>query len=414
MPLISLRPRLRPLPRLGAADGPRARSTRRGAATPPAPPSCAGQGEGRSARRCTGSRRRSARSAPWSSSRRLPRPGQPAAGTYEGRGLRHRAPSRDRGGRARARAPGVADPGRSYDEVAIDERPASSRPASRPRCRSSPAAWPRSVRASSGIGDQARAGAAPRACAGALGLPPGVVAVGRGGGRGGGARGPRPGRLRPRRVPVGARHAACGAHPRGARAARDDGRRDRAVPRQGVDEAGARRRRHPHPAPRPRGHHERRPRGRRADRLPADRQADRRRRLGRHPPRSTSPSELEAVLPRLGHVAEVSVEEFIEGEEFTFDTICDRRRDRLLQHLLVSAAAAGRAHRRVDQPADRGAAQRRRRPPRRRPRDGPEGARGARLPHRLHAHGVVLEGRRRGGVRRDRRPAARARAPSTS
>jgi hypothetical protein len=32
--------------------------------------------------------------------------------------------------------------------------------------------------------------------------------------------------------------------------------------------------------------------------------------------------EMEALLPRLGHVAEVSVEEWIEGEEYTFDTIC--------------------------------------------------------------------------------------------
>jgi len=33
-------------------------------------------------------------------------------------------------------------------------------------------------------------------------------------------------------------------------------------------------------------------------------------------------SEFEATLPRLRHVPEISVEEFIEGEEFTFDTIC--------------------------------------------------------------------------------------------
>jgi hypothetical protein len=33
-------------------------------------------------------------------------------------------------------------------------------------------------------------------------------------------------------------------------------------------------------------------------------------------------AELEAVLPRLGHVAEVSVEEYVEGEEHTFDTVC--------------------------------------------------------------------------------------------
>ena len=32
--------------------------------------------------------------------------------------------------------------------------------------------------------------------------------------------------------------------------------------------------------------------------------------------------ELEEVLPRLAHVPEVSVEEFIEGEDFTFDTVC--------------------------------------------------------------------------------------------
>ena len=35
-----------------------------------------------------------------------------------------------------------------------------------------------------------------------------------------------------------------------------------------------------------------------------------------------SPEELEEILPQIQHVEEVSVEEFIEGEEFTFDTIC--------------------------------------------------------------------------------------------
>ncbi len=34
------------------------------------------------------------------------------------------------------------------------------------------------------------------------------------------------------------------------------------------------------------------------------------------------PEELEPALARLGHVSEVSLEEFVEGEEFTFDTIC--------------------------------------------------------------------------------------------
>ena len=38
--------------------------------------------------------------------------------------------------------------------------------------------------------------------------------------------------------------------------------------------------------------------------------------------RIDSQADLELVLPRLGRVEEVSIEEFIDGEEFTFDTIC--------------------------------------------------------------------------------------------
>ncbi len=38
--------------------------------------------------------------------------------------------------------------------------------------------------------------------------------------------------------------------------------------------------------------------------------------------RLDGPADLESVLPRVRHVAELSVEEFIDGEEFTFDTIC--------------------------------------------------------------------------------------------
>ena len=38
--------------------------------------------------------------------------------------------------------------------------------------------------------------------------------------------------------------------------------------------------------------------------------------------RVESPADLERVLPRIRHVKEVSVEEFIEGDEYTFDTIC--------------------------------------------------------------------------------------------
>jgi biotin carboxylase len=38
--------------------------------------------------------------------------------------------------------------------------------------------------------------------------------------------------------------------------------------------------------------------------------------------RCDTPADLERVFPLLRHVPEVSVEEFIEGEDFTFDTIC--------------------------------------------------------------------------------------------
>src|SRR5581483_12172432 len=38
--------------------------------------------------------------------------------------------------------------------------------------------------------------------------------------------------------------------------------------------------------------------------------------------RVESTDELAEVLPLLRHVPEVSVEEFVDGEEFTFDTIC--------------------------------------------------------------------------------------------
>ena len=38
--------------------------------------------------------------------------------------------------------------------------------------------------------------------------------------------------------------------------------------------------------------------------------------------RCESRAELEAVLPQIRHVSEVSVEEFVDAEEFTFDTVC--------------------------------------------------------------------------------------------
>ena len=113
------------------------------------------------------------------------------------------------------------------------------------------------------------------------------------------------------------------------------------------------------------------------------------------------------MLPLLRHVPEVSVEEFIDGEEFTFDTICADGnilfenvlwyRPRPLQmrlHEWISPQSI--ALRDLTAPDLQGGR-----------RDGPPGARRARLPHRLHAHGVVPHGGRRGGIRRDRRPAAR-------
>jgi len=42
--------------------------------------------------------------------------------------------------------------------------------------------------------------------------------------------------------------------------------------------------------------------------------------------RVNGPRDLDSILPAVRHVAEVSVEEFIEGEEFTFDTICAESR----------------------------------------------------------------------------------------
>ena len=38
--------------------------------------------------------------------------------------------------------------------------------------------------------------------------------------------------------------------------------------------------------------------------------------------RIESPAELDATLPKLRHVAEASCEEFVEGDEYTFDTVC--------------------------------------------------------------------------------------------
>ena len=97
-------------------------------------------------------------------------------------------------------------------------------------------------------------------------------------------------------------------------------------------------------------HRRRRLGGRRADRLPAHRQADRRRRLGRHLPGRLRRGARPTCCRCCGTCREVSVEEFVDGEEFTFDTICADG-EILFEHvLLVPAAAAADAHARVGQP----------------------------------------------------------------
>ena len=111
--------------------------------------------------------------------------------------------------------------------------------------------------------------------------------------------------------------------------------RDKERMKQVLDAAGIRTPRHL-----PRDHDGRLLGSRRAHRLSADPQADRRRGLGGHVPRAMTPTSSRDALPRLAARAEVSVEEFIDGEEFTFDTVYDRRQHRLLQHRLVPAAAA--------------------------------------------------------------------------
>ena len=119
------------------------------------------------------------------------------------------------------------------------------------------------------------------------------------------------------------------------------------------------------------------------------------------------------MLPLLRHVPEVSVEEFVDGEEFTFDTICADGQI-LFEHMLWyrPRPLQMRMHEWVSPvsiscatcpspiwPADGGWARR-------------CSPRSASL--RLHAHGVVPQVRRRGRVRRDRGPPARAPASWTS
>jgi hypothetical protein len=108
----------------------------------------------------------------------------------------------------------------------------------------------------------------------------------------------------------------------------------------------------------------------------------------------------------LRHVPRVSVEEFIDAEEFTYDTICANgqvlfenicrytpRPLQTMQHEWISPVTM--ALRNMDASVPPGRARTRR-----------GRAEVARLPGRVHPHGVVPQVRRRGRLRRDRRPAA--------
>ena len=115
--------------------------------------------------------------------------------------------------------------------------------------------------------------------------------------------------------------------------------------------------------------------------------------------RVDSAAELNDVLPLLRHVPVVSVEEFVDGEEFTYDTICADgqvlfehimwyrpRPLQMAQHEWVSPVSI--SLRDVSVEHLKGGR-----------RMGADVLAGARLPDRLHAHGVVPQGRRRGRLR---------------
>ena len=125
--------------------------------------------------------------------------------------------------------------------------------------------------------------------------------------------------------------------------------------------------------------------------------------------RIDEPAGLDPVLPRLRGVPEVSVEEFIDAEEYTFDTIsaggrieyynvCWYRPRPLAMKQLEWVSPQVFSLREPDA----GAAGRR-------GGDGPCRARRHGPRCRLRAHGVVPDRRRRGGLRRDR--CARRRRP---
>ena len=103
----------------------------------------------------------------------------------------------------------------------------------------------------------------------------------------------------------------------------------------------------------------------------------------------------------------VSVEEFVEAEEFTFDTVCAGGEILFENVCWYRPRPLQSQDARVDQPGDRRAARPRRSTSCRVGIEmGHDVIRALGLPRRLHPHGVVPQGRRRGRVRRDRRPPA--------
>ena len=214
-------------------------------------------------------------------------------------------------------------------------------------------------------------------------------------------------------MPVGALRRPRRPHSRAPRPARHERRAGDVVPRQGADEAGARRGRHPDAAARVGEHRRRHLGGGRGDRLPAHRQADRGRRLGRHLPRRHRGGPRDRHHDDRARPARQR-RGVRRGGGVHLRHRVRQRRDPLRERQLVHPPPAPAAKPRVDQPGHPRPLRQGAPAPRGRDRDGPRRHRGARLHPRLHAHGVVPQGRRRGRLRRDRRPAARGPGRSTS
>ena len=140
-----------------------------------------------------------------------------------------------------------------------------------------------------------------------------------------------------------------------------------------------------------------------------DHQADLRGRIHGHLPHRLSPPDSGRARPALLAGAQASVEEFVDGEEFTFDLISAGGR-------VADQRGAGTGRDRLDEAARVGQPGTHRPAPARRRAAGGwccHGSRRARGdgPRRwLRPHGAVPQGRRRGRVRRDRSP--RRRCPS--